>query len=68
MLEDFINPAKHIQQARLREWSERARADALRREARAIARLRRAVGHGLIALGERIAPPPCDPGMVDTAA
>lgn len=58
MLKDFINQAEGLHQARLREWSDQARIDAIRREARAIRRLRRAVGNTLISLGERIADRP----------
>jgi len=55
MLKDFINQADGLHQARLREWTDEARMDAIRREARAIRRLRLAVGDTLISLGERIA-------------
>jgi hypothetical protein len=58
MLNDFINQAEGLHQARLREWTDQARMDAMRREAKAIRRLRRAVGHTLISLGERIADRP----------
>lgn len=55
MLKDFISQTGRIHEARLQEWSDQARLDALRREARSVRRLRRTVGHKLIALGARIA-------------
>ncbi len=55
MLKDFISQAQGLHQARLDEWTDQARLDAIRREAKAIRRLRRAVGNKLISLGERIA-------------
>lgn len=55
MLKDFINQAEGLHQARVREWTDQARMDAIRREAKAIRSLRRAVGNTLISLGERIA-------------
>ncbi len=58
MLKDFTSQAGRLQQARLHDWQEDARRDALLREARAIRRIRTAIGFGLIALGERIADPP----------
>ena len=58
MLKDFINQSEGLHQARLREWTDEARMDAIRREAKAIRRLRRAVGNTLISLGERIADRP----------
>ena len=69
MLKDFISQAGDLHQARLDEWTDQARMDAIRREARAIRRLRRAVGNTLISLGERITDrsvPPHD--TVDKAA
>lgn len=69
MVKEFTNSARHIQEARLQEWTALARKDALRREARALRRLRRALGHRLIALGERMVAAP-SPGedCLDTAA
>ena len=55
MLKDFINQSEGLHQARLREWTDQARTEAIRREARAIRRLRQAVGDTLISIGERIA-------------
>ncbi len=58
MLRDFTSLAGRLHQARLHEWREEAKRNALRNEARAARRLRTAIGHGLIALGQRIAEPP----------
>ena len=55
MLRDFISQAGELHQARLDEWTDQARRDAIRRQAKAIRRLRQAVGNTLISLGERIA-------------
>lgn len=69
MLKDFINQAQDLQRARADEWIAQARMDALRREAKAIRRFRNAVGHKLIALGERIADPAIDDhAPLDSAA
>ncbi len=69
MLRDFTSQAGRLHQARLQDWIEEARRDALLQEARAIKRLRRAIGNGLIALGERIADRPARPQhMADKAA
>lgn len=69
MLRDFTSQASGLHQARLNDWTREARRDALLREARATRRLRKAIGNGLIALGERIADKPARPEqLVDRAA
>lgn len=68
MLRDFTTQAGHFHQARLTYWTEQARRDALLREARAIKRLRRAIGNGLNALGERIADRPDRPRQISDKA
>lgn len=54
MVRDFTNSARYLQDVRLQEWSAQASEDALRREAKALRKLRQAVGHRLIAIGERM--------------
>ncbi len=69
MLRDFTSQASGFHRARLSDWTEEARQDALLREVRANRRLRKAIGNRLIALGERIADQPARAGqVVDRAA
>lgn len=69
MLRDFTSQAGRLHQARLHDWTEEARRDALLKEARAIRRLRRAIGDRLIALGVRTADRPARPHQIaDRAA
>ena len=54
MYRDFVHTTRHIHAHRLREMENRAQRDADRREARAARSIRTALGHGLIAIGERL--------------
>ena len=68
MLKDFVTPSQLIHENYLREGRHRAEAEALRREAKAH-RLRKALGHRLIALGERLVETPySERAFLDRAA
>lgn len=68
MLKDFIHQAGPLQRSRLDDWSATARVNALRRQARAVRRLRGAVGRQLIAIGERMVDEREAPKSLDPAA
>lgn len=67
MLRDYTTTALRLHRARLRDWTEEARTDAVLLQAQEVRRLRRAIGNSLIALGERIADRP-QGQIVDRAA
>ena len=68
MLKDFVNPTHLLHENYLREGQHRAEVEALRQEAKAH-RLRNALGHRLIALGERLVEnPSSERAILDRAA
>ncbi len=68
MYRDFVHTTRHIHAHRLHEMENRAQRDADRREARAARSLRSAMGHRLIAIGERLVEHPSPRSSLAKAA